>query len=189
MTLQPTTYNLQPQKGFTLIELIIVVALFSVISIVLTSLFIGHNRIYRTQTAELDVTGDARTALDDIDSYVRQANRALATYSTYTATGQVLILQIQSVNSSNQLVAGKFDHVVYYLSGNGLFRRVFPDASSVRAGGIKKLANNVNGLTFTPNNANYALVTEVTTDITVQENAGVQNRAITASSKASLRAY
>jgi prepilin-type N-terminal cleavage/methylation domain-containing protein len=175
--------------GFTLIEVIVVVALFAVCSVVLTSLFIGQNRIYKTQTAALNITADARIALDDIDNYLRAANRTLAGYSSYTAGPQVLILQIQSVNSSNQLVPGTFDNVVFYLSSGSLVRQIFPNAASTRIATTKKLASNVTGLVFTYNNASYALVTQVSTDLTIQENAGVQTRAITVSSKAKLRAY
>ncbi len=177
------------QSGFTLIELVVVVALFAVCSVVLVDLFIGHNRLYRSETAELDITNDARQALDDVDGYVRQANRILATYSTYTAGPQVLILQIQSVNASNQLVPGTFDNVVFYLSSENLYRQVFPNVASTRAAVTKKLASNVNSLVFTYNNADYAQVTEVTLDLTLQKSAGLQNRAITASSKARLRNY
>ena len=177
------------QKGFTLIEVLVVVAISVVCIVVLSSLFIGQNRIYRVETAELNVTADARQAVDDIDNYVRLATRTQSSYSTYTASSNVLILKIQSVNASNQLIAGTFDYVVYYLSGTSLLRQIFSDATSSRSNGIKKLANNVNGLSFTLNNVDYSLVTQVTTDITIQENAGVQTRAITLSSKSRLRNY
>jgi len=180
-------YNFK--SGFTLIEVVIVIGLVSVCSIILSQLFIGQNRLYNSETAELDITGDARTALDDIDSYVRQSNRALSSFSTYTAGSQVLILQIQSINSSNQLIAGTFDNVVYYLSGSGLFRQVFPNVASSRSAITKKLASGVNSLTFTYNNADYSLVTEVQVDTTVQENVSGQTRSITLSSKAKLRNY
>jgi prepilin-type N-terminal cleavage/methylation domain-containing protein len=181
--------NSHSPTGFTLIEAVIVVALFAVCSVVLVDLFIGHNRLYKSETAALNITNDARLSLDDIDSYVRQANRTLSSYSTYTAGPQVLILQIQSVNSSNQLVPGTFDDVVFYLTGSNLFRQVFPNAASTRAAVTKKLASSVNSLVFTYNNANYSLVTQVQTDITIQENAGVQTRAITLSTKSKLRSY
>lgn len=175
--------------GFTIIEVVIVVAIFAILSIVLISVFIGQNRIYRTQTAELNVTGDARSALDDIDNYARGAYRVVNTYSTYTTGSSVAILQIQSVNGSNQLINGTYDYVVYYLTGSNFFRQVFPDLSSARAAVTKKLASNVTGLGFFYNNPNLAAVTEIVTNITVQENAGVQNRAITLSSKSRLRNY
>ncbi len=175
--------------GFTLIEMVIVIALVAIASMVLADMFVSHNRLYRTQTAELNVTGDARTALDDIDSYVRQANRTMESYSTYTAGSQVLILQIQSINSSKQLISATYDYVVYYLVSGSLYRQVIPNAASTRTAVTKKIANNVTALTFTYNDANYPQVTKVTTDMTLLENAGIQNRTISISSQASLRSY
>ena len=180
---------MKKQAGLTLIEIVIVVGLTAVGMVVLTSLFIGQNRLYQTETAELNVTADARIAIDDIDSYVRQANRTQSSYSTFTAGPQVLILQIQSINSSNQLIAGTFDYVIFYLAGNNLLRQVIPNATSSRAAVTKKLAANVSGLVFAYSNADFSLVTEVTTDITVQELASGQTKSITLSSKAKLRNY
>ncbi len=176
-------------RGFSLVEAIIVVLLVLVCVTVIVNLFIGQNRIYKTETAELNITNDARMSLDDIDNYVRQANRTLSSYSTYTAGPQVLILQIQSVNSSDNLIIGTYDYVIYYLTGTTLYRQVFPNAASVRAAVTKKLAGGVNGLSFTYNTADFANVTEVTTNITIQESAQFQTRSITASSKAILRNY
>jgi len=175
--------------GFTVIELTVVVAIVGICSLILVDSFIGHNRIYKTETAELNVTSDARGALDDIDNYVRQATRTLSSYSTYTAGSQVLILQIQSVNSSNQLVPGTFDNVVYYLSGSDLVRTIYPDASSTRVSGTKKLASNVTGLSFTYDNADYSLVQTVATNLSITENAGNASRSITLTSDAKLRNY
>ncbi|OGE88904.1 MAG: hypothetical protein A3J07_04425 [Candidatus Doudnabacteria bacterium RIFCSPLOWO2_02_FULL_49_13] len=185
-----SNYKLQiTKRGFTLIETIIVIALVAVAGVILSDLFIGQNRLYRSETAELNVTADARAALDDVDNYLRQANRAVASHSTYSAGPQILILQIQSVDGSGRLVAGTFDYAVYYLSASDLWRQVFPDAASSRPAAAKKLANHINGLVFTYNNPDYSLVTEVQTDLTIQESAGAQTRSITASSKAKLRNY
>jgi prepilin-type N-terminal cleavage/methylation domain-containing protein len=175
-------------RGFTLIEIVIVIALVASAGIILVDLFIGHNRLYKTQTAELNVTSAARTALDDIDNYVRQANRTLSTYSTYNGSSTVLILRIQSVNSSQQLVAGTYDHVVYELVGSDLIRRIFADAASSRTTGVRTMASNVTGFSISYND-DFAATTEVGTNITIQENAGVQNRSITLSSNARLRSY
>lgn len=174
-------------KGFTLIEMIIVVALIAVLSVVLVSIFISQNKIYQTQTAELNVTGDARLALDDIDSYVRSAKNTAASYSTYTAGPQTLIVKIQSIDSQNSLIAGTFDYVVFYLSSSALYRQIFPHASSSRQASTKKLASNVAALTFTYNNANYDLVSEIASDLTLTQSASGQNRTIQASSKSKLR--
>ncbi|MBI4363611.1 MAG: hypothetical protein HY545_02060, partial [Candidatus Doudnabacteria bacterium] len=175
--------------GFTLIELLVVTVLVGVSIVVLVNLFIGQNRIYRTQTAELNVANDARASLDDIDAYARQARQILANYQTWTTGTQTLVLEIQSINSSNQLIIGAYDTMVYYLTGSNFYRQTFPNAQSSRTAQTKRLASNVTGLSLTYNNADPTLASQVTTDLTIQESVGFQTRSITASSKSYLRNY
>ena len=177
------------RNGFTIIEIVVVLGIIAICAGILVTLFVDHNRLYKSETAELNITADARIALDDIDNYVRQSNRTLSSYSTFTAGPQVLILQIQSVNASRQLIAGTYDNVVFYLSSGSLLFQVFPNVASTRVALTKKIASNVTNLTFTYNNASFDLVTEVSTSLTILESAGIQNRSITLSSKAKLRNY
>jgi prepilin-type N-terminal cleavage/methylation domain-containing protein len=177
------------QKGFTLIEMVLVIVLVAICGWVAVDMFIGQNRIYKVQTAELNVTSDARGALDDVDNHVRAANRVLDDYTTYSSGPTELVLQIISVDASNEIIPATFDNVVFYLDGTNFFREVFPNALSSRAAGTKKLASNVNSLLFTYNDISFPLVTAVTTDMTIQEDAGIQTRSITISSKSTLRNY
>ncbi len=180
---------MRSQKGFTLIEMLLVIVLVVIASGVIVNLFIGQNRLSRLEMAELNITNDARTTLDDVDNYVRSATRVVADHNGYNTGADTLVLQIQSVNASNQLVGAAFDHVVFYLDGTNLYREVFPHASSVRVATVKKLANNVNGLAFTYDNPNFLLAREITTDLTLEEDAGMTNKSITVSSKSTLRNY
>ncbi len=180
---------MRQNSGISLLEVVIVTGIVAVCSVILSSVFISQNRLYKTETAELNITGDARLALDDIDNYARSATRTVSSYSSYTAGSQVLILQIQSIDSSKRLIASTYDYVVFYLSSGKLYHQIFPDASSSRVAQTKRLARNVNSLTFTYNNASYSSVTQVTTSLTLQENAGAQTRSITVSSTSTLRDY
>jgi prepilin-type N-terminal cleavage/methylation domain-containing protein len=175
------------QRGFTLIEMIIVIGIMSVVMVVLSQMFLGTERTYRTQNAELNVNFAARSTLDDIDAYVRQATKALGTYTTYTAGPSVLILEIPSVNSSNQLVPGTYDKVVFTFSANRVERIVIADAASTRLSNTKLLADNVTDLTFTYNNADFAQVTKVQTDISVIETSGRDTRSIDVSTISYMR--
>ncbi|HEV8601352.1 MAG TPA: prepilin-type N-terminal cleavage/methylation domain-containing protein [Patescibacteria group bacterium] len=178
---------LKKSGGFTLIELVVVIALVVGVSLVLVNLFIGQNRIYKTQTSELNVTNGARTALDEVDALVRAADQVVASFSTYNTGPQTLVLQTPSINAQNQIIPATFDNVVFYLSNGDLMRLVGANPSSSRAGGTKKLAGGVTSLNFTYDNGNFALVKQVSTDLTVTESAGSQTRSVSASSKAKLR--
>lgn len=166
-----------------------VILLLGVCSGVVVDLFIGQNRIYNIETAELNITSDARSSLDDIDAYVRQANRVADSYTIYTTGSQTMVLQVQSINPSNSLIPATYDYVVFYLTGDDLFRQIFPNVLSSRLASTKKLASNVSAFALTYNNASFPLVDEVITDLTLQQAAGAQTRTITISSKSILRNY
>ncbi len=179
----------QESAGFTLVEIIVAIGIFAIIILFLPYLGVYHYWIYNTQIAQFDVISDARGTLDDMDSYVRQSNRVISNYLTYTTDSQTLILQIQSIDPSNNLIAGTYDNVVFYLSGSDFFRQVFPSANSKRLAATKKLASNVTEITFSYDNLNYSLVQQVTTTISVQQNLGKDIKSATLSSQAKLRNY
>jgi prepilin-type N-terminal cleavage/methylation domain-containing protein len=174
-------------RGFTLIEVVIVVALTGIIMVVLTEFFFTTNQIYKSQNAELGVNMSARASLDDIDAYVKQATQVVDTYSTYSTGPTALILEIQSIDGSGQLIPGVYDKVVYYMTGNSLFREIFPDPASSRLPGGKLLGRYISTLEFTYDNASMPQVSVVTINMTIAESAGRETRDITISSKSRLR--
>ena len=175
-------------SGFTLIEVIIVVFLVGVLSLVVSKLLMGQDKIYHTQSMELGVTGDARVALDDIDSFVRMADMLVSSQEGFTLGPQTLILQIPSINASSQIIPATFDYVVYRLNGANLDRILTPNALSSRTSGTKRLASRIVSLVFSYDNGNPSLVKNVTTNLTTQESyAGVPTKSITISSKSKLR--
>jgi prepilin-type N-terminal cleavage/methylation domain-containing protein len=176
------------QAGFTIIEIILVVFLVGVLSLVVAKLLSGQEKIYQTQNMELGVTDDARSALDDIDSYVRMADALVASHDIYTLGSQTLILQILSINGLNQIIPATFDYVIFDLDGTKINRIIVPNVASARLGSTKSLAFRVSSLTFTYDNANPSLVKNVTTDLTTQETyVGIPTRSIQLTSRSKLR--
>src|SRR5262245_20338234 len=113
--------KLNNQWGFTMIELIIVVALIGVMLVVLATFYFTSNRMVDSQNLDLNIGHSARTSLDEIDTYIRQAATTISTYDTFNAGSTVLILEIQSVDSSNILISGTYDRVVIYQQGSQVF--------------------------------------------------------------------
>ncbi len=183
-------YN-KNSAGFTVVEMVVVVAFVAVFAFILSYLAIFQFTIYNTQTANLTIAADARTATDEVDTYVRQAHRIATSYSTYSTGTQALVLQIPSIDGSGQAISATYDTVVFYLTGTDFYRQLFPDAASSRVASTKKLAANIDtaNFSFTYNNASLSLATQVTTNIAIKQAVGAQTKSISFSSQATLRNY
>lgn len=177
------------EKGFSIVELLVVLPIFGILAFFLAYIGIFHFQTYDSQTAELTITADARGALDDIDNYVRQANRVLTSYLAYNTSPSVLVLQIPSLDSGGQTISATYDTVVFYVSGTDLYRQVFSNFLSSRPNITQKLASNVQSNTFYYDNVDYFLVKQVTTEISILQNAGTKTRSINISSQSKLRNY
>ena len=178
-------------KGFTLIEVLVVSAILFLVVGFLGYLSVKHFWIYNSQVSQLDIGNDARFSLDDIDNFVRSARRVSVSYDIYSTGPQTLVLQLPSIDSSNKIIENTYDYVVYYLSGQALVREIFPDAISDRESGIKTLTSYIDedNFSFTYDNADYSLVKKITTLISIKKGQSGQQRSITLSSKSFLRNY
>ena len=153
--------------GFTIIEVLVSLSIFIVITFFVAYLFKYNFWIYNSQTLDLNVANSARVAIDDINNYVRQANRVISTYSIYSTDSNQLVLQLVTIDNQSQPISGTYDIVVFYLTGTDLMRSVFSAQDSFRPAETKKIASNIdiNNFSFTYDNADYSLVKEVFTNI------------------------
>ena len=163
-------------EGFTLVELVVVVALFSITAFLVANLFLGQNSLYQYYTAEIGTGRSERLALDRIVSITRQAESILSsrTFSgtTYTTDSQTLILRLKTVNPSNDFVPATFDYIVWYRdAGNPrkLVETIEADSQSRLLSTARVLADNITGLSFTYDNASVSLAREVTVSLAANE--------------------
>jgi len=180
------------QKGFTLIEILISLSIIIALTFFLAYLVFYQYWLYNTQNAEIDIINNARLALNTIDDYVRQSNEVLSSYSTYQTNSQTVILQLNSIDASSQIISGSYDTVVCYLSGTDLLIQLFPDQNSSRVAFTKKLATNidVNNFSFAYDDPNYSSAEQVTTNLAISvfvPSFEQQNKSISLSSKSKLR--
>lgn len=178
-------------KGVTIVELLVVLPILVVSAFFLVYLFSSQYTVYNTQTAEFAITSHARVTLDEIDIYVRQARRVVASHLTHVTDSQTLALQLQSIDASSQILVGTYDYAVFYISDGKLMEQIYVGAGSSRIATTKTLAENVDmaNFSFAYNNPDYSLVTEVQTNIALAQNIGTQARSVAVSSKAKLRNY
>ncbi len=168
---------MRSQKGFTLIEVIIVIGIFSFLMVALLNLFEWHNKVYFQERAEVQTTDGTRQAFNSMTKYIAQASHILSSITfgstNYTTDNHTLVLQLPAFDSNGNIISNGSDYVIYYLANNSLYQLIQTNGSSARHAGTKLLSENVSSLSFTYNNASPAAADTVTVDLQTQ--ASVRN--------------
>jgi len=107
---------MEKQKGFTLIELMVVVALLGILGYGIVTFFTNTFRIWWQTSHQIDVQQKARTAMDEMTKFIRQARPVSA-----------LVVGKQAGEDSDTMIT--FTHIdgrqfQYYKSGDSLIRVV-----------------------------------------------------------------
>lgn len=144
-------------KGFTLIEIVIVLFFSGILMVVLFNLYDWHGRVYGYQQAYVRVSSANRVSISTMQSYISQANRVLdnATINgiAYTTGIDTLVLQIPSVDESNDIISSKWDKVVFYPVNRNFYMQLEPDPVSSRRNIYKILDDTLQSVTFTYSDA------------------------------------
>lgn len=163
------TFGSVPQRGFSLVETLIVVALTVLILGVLVYLFLGFGKTYQYIEAKFEVAGSASTLVEQVSNSVRQSSGIISSRAfsgtNYLTNSTTMILAVPTVNSSGSIVFGSYDYMLFYKSGSDFYWVVDANGSSARPSGTKKLSNVVQSLAFTYNNSDVTAATRVDIDI------------------------
>lgn len=166
------------KQGFTLIETVVVIAIFIIISFVLSNLYINYYQAYYLQEAIIKAAGSASFAANEIQNAALQADHIVTSHNfsgtIYSSDQNVLVLEISSIDSSENIVSGKYDYMVFYATGTILYKLVQADASSSRISGQKQLSNTLSTITFAYNNGDLSQANKIDVDINMQAVAGHQ---------------
>lgn len=160
------------EKGFLLVELIITLGLLIMVLGAIFYIYEGYIKTFNSTQAQVSVTESARVAMNEIQNYTREATQVLNSYvfsgTAYSSGPNVLVLALPSKNSSGDVISGKSDYAVFYVSGKKLYRLSQPDASSARTGGSRQLTDQLGSLTFTYNNGDFTQVSNIIADLQTQ---------------------
>ncbi|GAC1413688.1 MAG: hypothetical protein NVSMB66_6100 [Candidatus Doudnabacteria bacterium] len=161
------------QKGFTLIEIIIVMALLITVIGGVLELFISHNKIFSYQNALIKASGSARTTMNEISQDALQSYRIVGSQTvngtSYTSGASTVIFQIPSFNASGTVISNTYDYAVFSLNGNTLNEDFQAGTGSVRPTVTKTLSTSVTAFNISYDNASWPLVKKVTVGLTTSE--------------------
>ncbi len=116
MNLQPTTYNLQPSRGFTLIETLIYVVIFSMVVGTLIAFALSMNSSRLRAQVMLEVNGQGTSMVRTITQAVRNSTGINAPTAGNTTSSLALATGVSGTNPTVFSVAGE---TLYVTEGTG----------------------------------------------------------------------
>ncbi len=105
-------------KGFSLIELLVIVAIVSFMILAMLSLYIAGQRYFMAGNARADVLRDNRYVFSYISRDIKGAIQVLPGWDVYATSSSCLVLQVPSLDSNGLIIDidNEFDHIVYRLN-------------------------------------------------------------------------
>jgi hypothetical protein len=177
-------------KGVSIVEAIVVITLVSVVSVVIMDLFITHGRIFNLNSAGSDFQLQGAEVVEAVGRVVRVADKTVSSRTinsvNYTASAGTLVLEIPSIDSAGQVIAGKYDYAAVYLSNNKIFVSQQADPASSRVSLARALSDSVSRLQFIYDNGSYDSVSSVLVQLAMSKNISGKTRTLAIDKKFNL---
>jgi prepilin-type N-terminal cleavage/methylation domain-containing protein len=157
-------------RAFTLIEIVITVALSAILMLAITQLYVVYGRVILFQKSSINVALGGSSIMDATRTAGLQAKQVVATrlFSgiNYTSGATTTIFELPAIDASGTIIPNEYDYIAIYASSTSVYRLVEAAPGSSRISGEKQLTNVLEALNFTYDNPSFLLVTSVTVDAT-----------------------
>lgn len=153
-------------KGLTLIELLITMALVSLVVTALLSLYSAGQEYFINGSSRADVLRDVRYVQTWMSRDIKEAVQVLPSWDAYIASDSCLILRIPSVDGSGYIidVENDFDHVIYRIHPqiSGRLERIIDakDGVSSRTDGSRFLTTRIGSFQLSSEGVNLSAVAD-----------------------------
>lgn len=143
------------QKGFTLTEVLVAMAIAGIAGAILIALLVQNNGLFYTQSAKINQGVALNDSVTSISNDIRSSSAVVAGYpvsspTTLSGTSSI-VLQYPSLDSNGDVIDQTFDYLTITQDASNpqiLREQVFPDAQSTRKSGNKVLATNLSDVNF-----------------------------------------
>lgn len=145
------------KKGFTLVELLIGLAIFAIIIPIIAAVTVATTVTSKVNSAQIKLQIEGRRSLDTIVNQAKLASEVLAESNGYETDPDTLIVSIPAIDASDNIIPDNDIVVINYNStDNTIIQEIFPANGSVRPTGLRTLANSISALEFTYSSYNQS---------------------------------
>ncbi|MEA1963476.1 MAG: prepilin-type N-terminal cleavage/methylation domain-containing protein [Patescibacteria group bacterium] len=107
--------NKNIKTGFTLIETIVAISLFTIVILTSNSMFVMSQKIYKKGSALSELSQNARISLDKISRELRQSNDLITDFSLISTSSEIFF---QDGHDNNEIT-----YIKYFASSTDLIRK------------------------------------------------------------------
>ncbi len=157
-------------RGFTLIETVITVVLFTVLALAVAQLNVFYDRTILFQKASIEIISGGNAVVDAVRVAGLQARHVVAahTFSSveYSSGATAVVFELPAVDAEGAVLPDTYDYVVVDASGASAFRRTDAAPGSARLSGEKRLTSVLGAISFSYDDPDFPSVRSVTVDAT-----------------------
>lgn len=145
------------QRGLTLVEVTVAMAIFVVSSLVIVSLFIYHAKLFQIEERVSSLKINKSLFTKNFNEAGGAASAVIASWNIggtpYVSSSSTVVFKIPAVDLSGNLLANLFDYVVFYRDAGNVLMKTEAAAGSRKKSGQKLLASSAENLIFRYNSA------------------------------------
>src|SRR5882724_11083113 len=117
---------MKKQLGFSVIELIIVIAISVVVLLAVSEIYITFGNSYLYQNANINASASAAAFLNEFNDMGLQADAIVTSRTvsgtTYTTSSTTVVFELPAQDSSGDIVASTYDYAILYASSTYAYR-------------------------------------------------------------------
>lgn len=182
------------KNGFTVIELMVFIVVGVILLTAVGEIFITTLRSGKRVTAQTDLERSAALGVETIKNTIQPAKTVVASRTfgagSFTSGNDTLVLEIPSVNSSGNLLAGASDYVVFFrdLTDSSLLKITTEAATgSIRISNTRLVSSFVDSLEFRYNKGNIVDADAIDVNLVTKTTFASETLRASASARVELR--
>lgn len=124
------------ERGLTLLEVLVAAGISIIVGGLLLVIMVNSAGLFTRESSKLEEGLNINDVLMQVRSNIKEASSITASYlsegTNYTSGPTQLILNLPSLDNSNNIISGSFDTYIYFLDTNQFRFKSFPTAVSSR---------------------------------------------------------